>query len=304
MKTKIIILLSVLAVGLAGILLYESFNTEMSEAEIKVQLSDLKSEYQQIKGDLDFAIDELEVKNEEVVKQKAELESLMSKKNITEEELKKAKLIMKNLSEVILKDYKNRVILLNTEKEKLSQQVSVIKQQMEGWEQKFKEEKKYSKQKDEAIIRKDRIINKKNEQIYYASRLILSNFILTGVKVRNNGKEVQTDKASRVDRLKVSFDIVPNQLTETGKKLIYTIITKPSGGIVSFSNREPGIFVYQNKRMLYSDEMVFDYISGEEKTLEFAWDNDDFEKGNYTVEVYEKNKNEIVLVGKAIKTLR
>ena len=45
MKTKIIIVLSVLVIGLSGILLYESLNTEMSEIEIRQQFSHLKDEY-------------------------------------------------------------------------------------------------------------------------------------------------------------------------------------------------------------------------------------------------------------------
>ena len=56
--------------------------------------------------------------------------------------------------------------------------------------------------------------------------------------------------------------------------------------------------------MKYSDELKFSYTSGEEKTLEFTWDNEDFERGDYVMEVYEKTKNKIVLIGKAIKSLR
>ena len=48
MKTKIIIVLSVLVIGLSGILLYESLNTKMSEIEIRQQFSHLKDEYKQI----------------------------------------------------------------------------------------------------------------------------------------------------------------------------------------------------------------------------------------------------------------
>ena len=304
MKTKIIIVLSVLVIGLSGILLYESLNTEMSEIEIRQQFSHLKDEYKQIEKDLDMAINDLEINNQEIIAQKEKIGRLIRKNNITEEELNQAKKMMKNLSEVVLKSYKSKVRNLEEkeggltkEKESLAQQILKIQKKVEEINERYNKEKRSSKMKEY-------IIREKEEQINYASRLILSNFILNGFKVRNSGKEIQTDKASRIDRIKVSFDIVPNKLVESGIKKIYTIIKKPSGEIVTFVNQDTGEFIFENKRMKYSDELKFSYTSGEEKTLEFTWDNEDFERGDYVMEVYEKTKNEIVLIGKAIKSLR
>ena len=304
MKTKIIIVLSVLVIGLSGILLYESLNTEMSEIEIRQQFSHLKDEYKQIEKDLDMAINDLEINNQEIIAQKEKIGRLIRKNNITEEELNQAKKMMKNLSEVVLKSYKSKVRNLEEkegglvkERESLAQQILKIQKKVEEINDRYNKEKRSSKMKEH-------IIREKEGQINYASRLILSNFILNGFKVRNSGKEIQTDKASRIDRIKVSFDIVPNKLVESGIKKIYTIIKKPSGEIVTFVNQDTGEFIFENKRMKYSDELKFFYTSGEEKTLEFTWDNEDFERGDYVMEVYEKTKNEIVLIGKAIKSLR
>ena len=304
MKTKIIIVLSVLVIGLSGILLYESLNTEMSEIEIRQQFSHLKDEYKQIEKDLDMAINDLEINNQEIIAQKEKIGRLIRKNNITEEELNQAKKMMKNLSEVVLKSYKSKVRNLEEkegglvkERESLAQQILKIQKKVEEINDRYNKEKRSSKMKEH-------IIREKEGQINYASRLILSNFILNGFKVRNSGKEIQTDKVSRIDRIKVSFDIVPNKLVESGIKKIYTIIKKPSGDIVTFVNQDTGEFIFENKRMKYSDELKFFYTSGEEKTLEFTWDNEDFERGDYVMEVYEKTKNEIVLIGKAIKSLR
>ena len=304
MKTKIIIVLSVLVIGLSGILLYESLNTEMSEIEIRQQFSHLKDEYKQIEKDLDMAINDLEINNQEIIAQKEKIGRLIRKNNITEEELNQAKKMMKNLSEVVLKSYKSKVRNLEEkegglvkERESLAQLILKIQKKVEEINDRYNKEKRSSKMKEH-------ILREKEEQINYASRLILSNFILNGFKVRNSGKEIQTDKASRIDRIKVSFDIVPNKLVESGIKKIYTIIKKPSGDIVTFVNQDTGEFIFENKRMKYSDELKFSYTSGEEKTLEFTWDNEDFERGDYVMEVYEKTKNEIVLIGKAIKSLR
>lgn len=304
MKTKIIVTLSALVIGLSGYLLYESFNTEMSEVEIRTQFSDLKTEYQKMQGDLDKVISDLEINNEEIITKKKEIEVLVSKNNVTEEELGQAKKLMKNLSEVVLKSYKNKVDVLEKyqvdlfqEKSKLTEDIQKFQKRIVELDDQYKKEKRNSD-------KKDKIIHQKEEEVSYASRLILSNFVLKGFKIRSSGKEVQTDKASRIDQIKVSFDIVPNKLAESGVKNIYTVITKPSGEVVTFVNKDTGEFVFENKKMKYSDELRFPYTQGEEKNLEFAWNNEEFERGDYRVEVYEKTPSGVVLIGKAIKSLR
>lgn len=304
MKTRIIILLSALVVGLASFLLYKSFGSEMSEMEIKAQFSDLKTDYNRMQVDLEQAIKTAEYKNAEIVAQKKMIDQLMTKNNITEEELREAKKAMEHLSKVVLEDYKNR--LKNSENKYqtlLEEKNTLIEKVNENQEKITQLNEQYSKEKN--ISRnKDKVISQKNEKILLASRLVLSNFNIAGFRVRNSGKEVQTDRASRIDRIKVNFDIIPNSLTDSGKKIIYTIIYKPNGEIVSFDNKPAGTFFLQGKKMQYSDELAFNYTNGEEKSLEFAWDNEDFERGNYTIEVYEKVNTDAVLIGKTIKALR
>lgn len=304
MKTRIIILLSALVVGLASFLLYKSFGSEMSEMEIKAQFSDLKTDYNRMQVDLEQAIKTAEYKNAEIVAQKKMIDQLMTKNNITEEELREAKKVVEHLSKVVLEDYKNR--LKNSENKYqalLEEKNSLIEKVNENQEKITQLNEQYSKEKN--ISRnKDKVISQKNEKILLASRLVLSNFNIAGFRVQNSGKEVQTDRASRIDRIKVNFDIIPNSLTDSGKKIIYTIIYKPNGEIVSFDNKPAGTFFLQGKKMQYSDELAFNYTNGEEKSLEFAWDNEDFERGNYTIEVYEKVNTDAVLIGKTIKALR
>lgn len=304
MKTRIIILLSALVVGLASFLLYKSFGSEMSEMEIKAQFSDLKTDYNRMQVDLEQAIKTAEYKNAEIVAQKKMIDQLMTKNNITEEELREAKKAMEHLSKVVLEDYKNR--LKNSENKYqtlLEEKNTLIEKVNENQEKITQLNEQYSKEKN--ISRnKDKVISQKNEKILLASRLVLSNFNIAGFRVRNSGKEVQTDRASRIDRIKVNFDIIPNSLTDSGKKIIYTIIYKPNGEIVSFDNKPAGTFFLQGKKMQYSDELAFNYTNGEEKSLEFAWDNEDFERGNYTIEVYEKVNTDAVLIGKTIKALK
>ena len=303
MKSKLIVVLSALVLSLSGFLLYDSLNKELSQAEIQEQFSDLKSDYEFIQKDLEVAVNDVNFSNKEIIAQKKRIETLLKKNNISQEELMEAKRIMRNISQTFIKNYQNKVIILNnqvttldTEKQKLKEEnekvnteVVVLKDKVTELDRKIESEKIISKKKDELIN--------------YASKLSLSNFMLRSFKVRNSGKEVETDKASRIDRIKFSFDINDNFLAKSGQKLIYMLIKKPSGEIVTFSNRASGTFNFNNRKILYSDKTTFNYEKGQSPNLEFVWDNEDFSRGDYIMEVYEQMPTNTVLIGKVTKTL-
>lgn len=176
------------------------------------------------------------------------------------------------------------------EKEKVSTEINKLKTDISNLDAKYNKEKISSQKKDELLS--------------YASKLSLSNFVLRSFKVRSNGKEVETDKASKIDRIKVSFDINENLLANSGEKKIYMVIKKPTGETVTFTNRNSGVFTYNNKKTLFSDSSTFNYDKDKMQTLEFVWDSEDFSRGDYVMEIYEQNKQDALLIGKVTKSLQ
>ena len=183
MKSKLIVVLSALVLSLSGFLLYDSLNKELSQAEIQEQFSDLKSDYEFIQKDLEVAVNDVNFSNKEIIAQKKRIETLLKKNNISQEELMEAKRIMRNISQTFIKNYQNKVIILNnqvttldTEKQKLKEEnekvtteVVVLKDKVTELDRKIESEKIISKKKDELIN--------------YASKLSLSNFMLRSFKV-------------------------------------------------------------------------------------------------------------------------
>ena len=296
MKTKIIVLLSVCILGLSGYMLYDSLNTEMSETEVKTQFTDLKSEYHYIQKDLELAVSDIHFNSKEIVAQKQKIEKLINKNNVTQEELMEAKKIMGTLSKTILKNYKEKVIFLEDEKVKLLSEKDKIVIEISKLQDKVND-------LDEKIIKEKKISERKDQLITYASKLSLSNFKLNSFKVRSSGKEIQTDKAYRIDRIKVNFDINENILAPSGQKILFMVIKNPKSETVTFSNRPSGVFFVNNKKIIFSDKVEINYANGKEQTLEFVWDNEDFSRGDYVMEVYEKTKQGAFLIGKVTKTL-
>ena len=242
MKTKLLVTLSALVLVLSSYLLYNSLNNEMSEAEIETQFIDLKSDYEFIQKDLEIAVKDVNFDNKEILAQKNRIESLMKKNKLSQEELTEAKEIMRTISKNFLKNYKQRVVVLEGEKLKLLDEKDKIVIEVSKLKDKIDE-------LDKTVIKEKIVSQKKDQLINYASKLTLSNFLLKSFKVRNSGKEIETDRASRIDRIKVSFDINENILAESGEKQIYMVIKKPTGETVTFSNKPSGVFNYRKKKI-------------------------------------------------------
>ncbi len=78
----------------------------------------------------------------------------------------------------------------------------------------------------------NQVIKQKEDVIDVGSTLHASNFNIVGIKEKSGGKEKITTTAKRVDKLRISFDIDENRITQSGSKDIYVAITSPDGNPV------------------------------------------------------------------------
>lgn len=303
MKNKIIISLSALVVGLSAYLFYDSTNGDMSEAEIKTEFMNLKSDYELLQVDLENSMKDLAISNNTILMQKSQIETILKKNAISEEELLVAKQLMSEISQNVMKEYNKRIEHLQKDKAALNLQTEKDAEKQKTLLAQIKTLEKDKKNLNQQIGREKLNSLKKDNLIKYASKLSISNFILKGVKVRRNGKEVQTDKASRIDKLDVSFDINENLLAETGEKELYLVVHLPDKTLATFSNKASGTFLLDGEQKVYSEKLMINYINGTNVTVTTQWENDDFQRGNYVLEVYEKTPSGIKNIGKATKAL-
>ncbi|WOC51039.1 hypothetical protein BPO_0392 [Bergeyella porcorum] len=303
MKNKIIISLSALVVGLSAYLFYDSTNGDMSEAEIKTEFMNLKSDYELLQVDLENNMKDLAISNNTILMQKSQIETILKKNAISEEELLVAKQLMSEISQNVMKEYNKRIEHLQKDKAALNLQTEKDAEKQKTLLAQIKTLEKDKKNLNQQIEREKLNSLKKDNLIKYASKLSISNFILKGVKVRRSGKEVQTDKASRIDKLEVSFDINENLLAETGEKELYLVVHLPDKTLATFSNKASGTFLLNGEQKVYSEKLMINYINGTNVTVTTQWENDDFQRGNYVLEVYEKTPSGIKNIGKATKAL-
>jgi len=117
-----------------------------------------------------------------------------------------------------------------------------------------------------------------------ASKLRVISLTPRPVNVTNAGKEKDTDKANRTDRLSISFTIGENPLAQTGNHTIYLRVFNPEGYILS----DGSVKKFRNEagdEMPYSRSIQVNYDGGKLGKV-ITWEQDAFSSGVYKVEIY------------------
>lgn len=128
------------------------------------------------------------------------------------------------------------------------------------------------------------------------SKLAVLNLKVLAVKQKSSGKQIETDKAGRANKLKVSFLIAENQIAKKGNREYYVQIIDSKNNILGEKKTVPA----GDKTLTYS---FISTVTYENKTVQVNEEvtGKDFAAGTYFVNVFDKNSE---LVSKTSFTLR
>ncbi len=101
------------------------------------------------------------------------------------------------------------------------------------------------------------------------------------VALNSNSKEVKRIKMAK--RLKVDFELAPNELAEPGEKTIYIQITGPDGYMLPAA--EVTVFNFEGSEVMASAKRKVDY-ENESVPVSIFYDGETFTKGTYSVDIY------------------
>lgn len=276
----------------------ESLNSDILKNEtsqkdqIRKQYDSILNDYSQYKARIEDRNNLLSDKEKMIQLKNQDIQDILDKDNPSAEEMNRARKMISDL-EGSVKNYKSEVARLQKENAILVRNVNDLNNQnasLTSDNNNLKENNKeltYSYESEKNIRSKDNAINKTkiNE---LSSTLSVSNQQIKGIRVRNSGKEVEKTRAKRIDKIRVSFDVDRNSRTESGNKKLYVAIYNPDGTLGSYGNSQGGqIELRSGDTASFSDAISFDYTNGQTKNLTFDWENEEFQKGVYTFNVYE-----------------
>lgn len=120
------------------------------------------------------------------------------------------------------------------------------------------------------------------------SVLHASNIRFRVIHERNSGKEKQTNRARRADKMVVTFDIDENRIAESGTKQIYIRIIAPGEMLRQFGDLSGTFRTVKGQQMRYSLLKEVDLVKNQPlRNVAVEWSQiDDFAKGMYRIELY------------------
>jgi len=243
---------------------------EMQRVELQSELDSMMYEHELIKTEYGTLSDSLYLKDSIIQENAREISKLLD----TQWEYYKVKRKL-DLLQRVSQGYVRQMDSLYTINKVLTEENIEIRHDLQE-----------VKLENEMITRDKEQLNDKVEQ---ASILQVYNMTASGVRDRGSGKEKETDKASRVDKIKVCFTLGENKIIEPGTKELYVRIARPDKLIITKDRTDTYTFLYKGEKIQYSIKKLINY-ENLSMSLCLYWDKSypdkEILKGAYNVEVF------------------
>lgn len=298
-KNLIIGLLAAVILILAGFFIFDHNKSSEQIKANQTEVATVTSEKSEIQSNFDASLarldslttmntdmqKQLEGKDAEITKIKAEIRSILNNKNATAAELKKARNLIAQLNGQIT-DLNQQIALLQTENDTLKVQNAGL----------VVERETLTRNLDSTTV----VNTGLTEKVDVASTLNASNITITPLKIKNNGKEKVKTNAKAVDKLLVSFD-VKNRIIQTGSTDIYVIVIGPDGKPVTSA---PGSGMFNTRddgERAFTAKLPVNLETAKKKNVEFGFvPADHFMQGSYQIKIYQNG----FLIGEGTRQLK
>jgi hypothetical protein len=121
-----------------------------------------------------------------------------------------------------------------------------------------------------------------------------NNIIATGIKSKGSGKEIETNKINRLDKIKVCFETGANKVIDAGDVTLYMRLIGPNGTTITQESMGSGVTKLEDGTdVQYTKSVDFDYQNTSKKICVY-WSQNLYTEGKYTAEVYQSGH----LIGK------
>lgn len=125
-----------------------------------------------------------------------------------------------------------------------------------------------------------------NNKVAIGAKLNAKSIFVTGVKSRSNGKERETNRASQLEKLKITFTLDENYVNDPGEKTIFMKVIGPDGATLYNEAAGSGSFTFQGQESLYSTKQQIEFDQKAKEVTTYWTKGSTFGKGDYKVELF------------------
>ena len=293
-KKGVVIIVIIILLGTNGLLLWQFFEkkgsldianqtiitTSAEKDALQIQLDQVKSEYEKMKADNTNLEDQLATKDLEIKAKVAEIQKLIAVGGPSQIARAKAELSkLKELNAV----YVNQIDSLNIVNAKLQSENLNLNSNLSAEKSKVQN------------------LSSENSKLAYrvaaGSILKTTNIVTEGLRYKSSGKEVITNKAKQVQRIRTKFIVGENRVVDRGPVDIYVRVLGPDGAAMSMTQET---FITDGQALVYTSRETISY-ENTDLEVEAMWaKGSEFSKGKYNVELYHQG----VLIGKSTIELK
>jgi len=217
----------------------------------------------------------------EIDAKKAEIRKILNDKNATQSQLAKARTMIAELNSKIT-GLEVEVTRLTGENQELTVSNTTLKQEKTDLETNLAT----------ATTEKEELV----KTVDVASTFSASNIQVTPLNEKKSGKEKSTSTSKKVDKLVVSFD-VENRVAKSGPADMYLIVTAPDGKVISDGSM---LNTRTDGDKSFTAKIPVEYVQGQRKPIQFPIRQEDFQTGNYKIEIYHNGFK----IGEGVRSLK
>lgn len=273
-----VVILALLLLGSIGYIFKMSSDNTKQVTELTSEKDQLSNDLKARIAELDLAISENTALKEDFEAQKEEMTNLLA-------ELEKSK-----GDRASLENYKASYLKLKREMDNLLAENKLLKEQnvaltssLDSTQTELDASKKYA---DTLLMQNEGL----SQTVEKGSKLAVLNLNVLAVKEKSSGKQVETDKASRANKLKVSFVIAENQIAKSGDRTYYVQIIDSKSNILGEKQTIPVTGTEKTLTYTFVTKVKF-----ENKTVQVNEEvsGEDFQSGTYFVNVFDDKGNNV-----------
>jgi hypothetical protein len=275
-KFKVFIGLLIVLLFALGAYTYHLFSenqdSKNSITTLETEKNGMETELEELIANYDVVIESNEFKDKELIAAKERIEILLT-------DVKNAK-----LNEGLLKRYRAEIQTLKQERVVL-----------------FKRADSLARENITLQVQRDSTNVVLTDTYKVVDSMSLSNILLSetvkmgalvkatnlkseAVIVRSSGKIVETQRASRADKIRACFTLAPNDIAEAGDKVLYVQVINPENNILgqkeNITNAD-GLLTYSSTVKVFYEKDALDVCSLIDAK------EDDLVKGRYIINVFE-----------------
>lgn len=244
---------------------------EAQKVELQANLDGLMADHNQLKADNGELTATLAEKDLEIQAKAKEIEEALKFKWSFYSVNKKFKELQK-----VSKGYEIQIAELKEANKELTAENAMVKGKFAAEQQKTSELSK--------------IKAHLTEKVNKASLLKTFKVYATGLKIKSSGKEAATDKARRINNIKVTFGVAKNVIAKAGTRNFYIRIAQPDSKILSDGEGDEFAFSFKGEKLQFSIAKSVEYANDNMMVnCYYALGTQKLVAGEYKVEVYEGN---------------